>query len=106
MYINITYVYSLRHEKRGEVIKKISKFDNHLYLIQGNTDFDKTFPCLCQIEPDDSTCFGPEDMEQLIKELGLAKRGLSDPKNLAHIDEIIDMAEECKKTPKTAIIFD
>ena len=101
MNIDITFAYPAK-----KILRKISKLDNHLYLMQGDSYHDEQFPLLCQIEPDDPTAFGPEDMDQFIKELNMVKQTLSDPENLAHIDEIIAMAQECKETPGSFIDFE
>ena len=87
----------------GSLLKSIAKEDNYKYLEKGDDNPD--FPCLSEVETCDHAFFDCTDMEQLIRELLTVRDEVSDLSDKEHIDEIIGMAEICKKDPDLVLIF-
>ena len=85
------------------VIETISKEGNVNYLIKGEDN--PNFPYLGEVESYDYSDFGPEDAPGIITELLKVKEEVSDHSDKAHIDDIIRLAEKCKNTPDTVLVF-
>lgn len=85
------------------VIAEISKEGNVDYLVKGEDNH--AFPYLGEVESYDYSDFGPEDVPGIINELLKVKEEVSDPSDKAHIDDIIRLAEKCKNTPDTVLVF-
>lgn len=97
MHINIIL------EKDNKIISIISNKNNHLYL--SKDDNDTNFPYLSEVELDDYSCFGPKHMDALIKELNDLKKEVCNKDDLAHIDDIINLANMCQKIPGSCLTF-
>ncbi len=102
MYIRIL----LEHKDNNNpnaVIARAFKEGNVSYLVKGEDN--PSFPNLSLVESYDYSDFGPEDVPGLIDELSRVKEEVTDSSDKAHIDDIIHLAERCKATPDTVLVF-
>ncbi len=91
------------NENPKAVIERIFKEGNVNYLVKGENNHD--FPNLSQVESYDYSVFAPKRMNGIIEELLRVKKEVSDPADKKHIDDIIHLAERCKNTPDTVLVF-
>ena len=103
MRINIVLQYKSKFLDNEDVIERITQDNNASYLAKGIDN--PEFPYLSEVECDDYSDFGPKDMDALIKELLRVRREEADPSHQAHIDDIIRLANKCKKIPETILMF-
>lgn len=79
----------------------ISKPGNDAYLIRDEA----VFPVLGDLADCAYDVFASEDMPELIAELRRVKDELQAPEDVAHVDEIIALAERCAREPGTRLVF-
>lgn len=102
MYIRILLEHKNIEDPKA-VIARIFKEGNISYLVKGEGN--PEYPYLSEVESCDYSVFGPKDVPGIIQELSKVKEEVSDPSDKAHIDDIIHLAERCKNTPETVLIF-
>ncbi len=89
--------------KDSTLIKSITKEGNASYLIKGIDN--PNYPCLSEVEVDDPTVFDSNDMDALTKELLRIRNEITEPEDKLHIDDIIKLAETCKRNKDTVLTF-
>src|SRR5471030_1809970 len=94
---------SLECQKDGSIIEKITKDDNVSYLVKGEDNLE--FPYLSVVESYGYSVFDGTDMEVIVQELLLVRQELVDDQDKKHIDDIVRLANQCKKTPGTILVF-
>jgi hypothetical protein len=98
MYIKVTLATKSRNQ-----LKSIHKQGNTSYLVKGTDNAE--FPYLSQVESDDYSVFEATDMDGIISELLRVREEVEILENQQHIDDIIQLAKECKETPNTVLVF-
>jgi hypothetical protein len=94
---------SLVEKGSRHCLEEIFKEGNVDYLVKEEDD--PEFPNLSLVESYDYSVFDETDMDAIIKELLRVKKEVSDPSDQEHIDDIIRLAERCKNTPNTILVF-
>lgn len=99
MYISTSLV------KKGSryCIEEIFKEGNVSYLVKGDDNPD--FPNLSLVESYDYSVFDETDMDSIVKELLRVKEEVEPIDDKKHIDDIIRLAEKCKRTPDTVLVL-
>lgn len=90
--------------KEHKLIEHITRESNASYLVKGYDN--PEFPYLGEVEPDDPSVFDASDMDAIIGELLRVRKEVTDRDDQAHIDDIIRLANKCKETPDTVLVFD
>lgn len=98
MYITIRLV-----DKSGILLDKIYRENNTSFLLK--YDENQAFPCLSLVEPDDPSFFDSEDMDEILHELQIVYQQLENIQDRQHVKDIMKLAEKCKVTPNTLLIF-
>ena len=96
----------LEHKENAnptDIMESVSKGGNVEYLAKGEGN--PNFPYLSQVESYDHAVFSPLRMDGIIKELLVVRDEVADSYDKAHIDDIIRLAERCKNTPDTVLVF-
>jgi hypothetical protein len=84
-----------------ERLATIARRGNDAYLIRDEV----AFPMLGDLADCSYDVFGPEDMPDLIAELRRVRDELGAPDDVAHVDDIIALAERCAREPGTRLVF-
>jgi hypothetical protein len=84
-----------------ERLATIARRGNDAYLMRDET----AFHWLGGISDSSYDVFGPEEMPDLIAELRRVKDELQAPDDVAHVDDIIALAERCAREPDTRLVF-
>jgi hypothetical protein len=84
-----------------ERLATISKPGNNAYLSRD----EKTFPLLGDVDDYSYCVLGAEDMPELIAELRRVRDELHAPEDVAHVDDILALAERCAREPGTLLVF-
>lgn len=84
-----------------ERLATLAKRDNDAYLIRDENEF----TWLGAISDCSYDIFGPEQIPELIAELRRVKDELQVPEDVAHVDDIIALAERCAREPGTYLVF-
>jgi hypothetical protein len=71
------------------------------YLMRDEAEF----PMLGDLADCSYDVWGPENMPALIAELRRVKDELQTPEDVAHVDDIIALAERCAREPSTRLVF-
>lgn len=87
--------------KTADRIAKVSQLNNEIYLLQNKPDY----KILSELSTVDYDAFAKEDMNQLIMELEILKKDISNKEDIKHIDEIIELADKCISIPDSYLIF-
>lgn len=104
MYIEIILKHiSITANDANNCIASIFKENNVSYLCKEDDAIN--FPNLAQVESYDYSVFAKEDMPDIIKELLKVRKSLTDLEDQQHVDDIIQLAEKCKNTPNTVLMF-
>lgn len=90
-------------DKGNNYLERIGAESNREYLLLPNYD-DPVYPLISELSDSDLDIFDSTDMTQLIIELELLKRNLTDEQK-AHIDEIIRLAEICQENEDYTLGF-
>lgn len=73
------------------------------YLVKEDDNPD--FPYLSEVDYYDYSVFNETRMDGIIQELLKVKGEVSDIEHQHHIDNIICLANQCKNTPGTVLVF-
>jgi hypothetical protein len=84
-----------------ERLATIAKRGNDAYLIRDEA----AFHWLGGISDSSYDVFGSQRMPELIAELRRVRNELRAPEDVAHVDDIIALAERCAREPGTRLIF-
>ncbi len=103
MYIAISLRDKNKFSKNNEVIERLFKEGNVDYLIKGENNPD--FPYLSEVEENDYSVFNETDMDGVVQELLKVRQEVSDIEDQYHIDDIVRLANQCKNTPGTVLVF-
>lgn len=85
----------------NERLATISKRGNDAYLIRDEA----AFPLLGDLSDSSYDVFASHWMPELIAELRRVRDELRAPEDVAHVDDIIALAERCAREPGTRLIF-
>jgi hypothetical protein len=85
----------------NERLVAISRPGNDAYLIRDEI----AFPLLGDLDDYSYDVFGSDDMPELIAELRRVKDELQAPEDVAHVDDIMALAERCAREPGTRLLF-
>jgi hypothetical protein len=78
-----------------------AKPGNNAYLSRDEA----AFPLLGEVDDCSYAVVGPEHIPELIAELRRVQDELVTPEDVAHVDEIIALAERCAREPGRYLIF-
>jgi hypothetical protein len=79
----------------------VAKPGNNAYLSRDEAEF----PLLGDLDDCSFDVFAPHRMPELIAELRRVQDDLHEPEDVAHVDEIIALAERCAREPGRYLIF-
>ena len=85
----------------GRELARAAEPSNGSYLIQDA----EQFPLLSLLSEVDYYVFSSDMMDQLVRELESLKGNLTEPRALAHIDEIVELARRCRDTEGARLAF-
>jgi hypothetical protein len=88
-------------DKNSKELERVSEKDNSQYIIQQ----DSKYKYLSLIDDCSYDVFLSTEMQELIQDLTLLKSELNNLIHIDHVDKILGLAEKCKNTKDTFLIF-
>lgn len=93
----------LLEDSNGKELARLSESSNATYLIKDMNDVE--YPLLSELSTVGPDVFASSKMEELIAELEKTMLRLTDPQQVAHVNDIIRLARECQANSGCTLLF-